>query len=395
MKIASYNVGGLQSFSARFGSFEGMLDSFKADIICFQKIKITREKLQASMVKLENYYGFFQFSESQLCSSGVATFCKKSSTPYLVTQGFLGSNYSELDNEGRCLVTDHGDFVLFNVYFPTSGAPQRIAFKMWFCYLVQEMLESQNKKVILAGSLGFPHLRLDHWSPSENFEDHRARQWLSIFFQTGNFCDAFRVLYPYKKKYTHFQNYQSKLSRTGTRIDYFILSTKAANQLLKNFHTLDCNTLRNPIKLTLMHKQTQVPLKLPPECSVFYPEFQSITMLPKKRPTPKPHKLPLKGELMCLHGEQPIVKQVTKPGKNKDRPFYSCRRPPGNSKDIDSNCNFFKWADSQVPKCYHKSKARVKKVQKEGRNQSKWFFKCSQKPPCDFFEWASEINKYI
>mgnify|MGYP006940053961 CR=1 FL=1 len=30
----------------------------------------------------------------------------------------------DLDSEGRCVVTDHGDFVLFNTYFPNYGGSE-------------------------------------------------------------------------------------------------------------------------------------------------------------------------------------------------------------------------------------------------------------------------------
>jgi AP endonuclease 2 len=43
-----------------------------------------------------------------------------------------------LDSEGRCVVTDHGAFVLFNVYCPnTGGSDDRFAFKLSFNRLLQ------------------------------------------------------------------------------------------------------------------------------------------------------------------------------------------------------------------------------------------------------------------
>ena len=37
---------------------------------------------------------------------------------------------AELDGEGRCLLTDHGNFVIFNVYVPNSQGGPRLPFKM-------------------------------------------------------------------------------------------------------------------------------------------------------------------------------------------------------------------------------------------------------------------------
>ena len=150
----TFNVGGLQSYSAKFQSFDAMLDSFKSDIICFQKTKLTRDKLQLKMTNLANYHAFYNFAESKITNGGVATFCKKSTaTPIDARIGFYGEDYKGLDLEGRCLVTDHNDFVLVNAYFPTNGGKERIVFKMWFLYVIQEQLEkfqSLGKNVILA-----------------------------------------------------------------------------------------------------------------------------------------------------------------------------------------------------------------------------------------------------
>ena len=39
-----------------------------------------------------------------------------------------------IDSQGRCVITDHGAFVLFNIYGPavTSELSERFAFKMRF-----------------------------------------------------------------------------------------------------------------------------------------------------------------------------------------------------------------------------------------------------------------------
>ena len=41
-----------------------------------------------------------------------------------------------MDAEGRCVITDHGAFVLFNIYGPAisggDGAEERFAFKLAF-----------------------------------------------------------------------------------------------------------------------------------------------------------------------------------------------------------------------------------------------------------------------
>ncbi len=50
-----------------------------------------------------------------------------------------------VDNQGRCVITDHGAFVLFNVYGPavTNELNERFAFKMRF-YQVRQLLSKRN-----------------------------------------------------------------------------------------------------------------------------------------------------------------------------------------------------------------------------------------------------------
>lgn len=61
--------------------------------------------------------------------NGVATFARAGLT-LRANRAVLG--VEELDAEGRCIMTDHGGFVLFNVYVPNSSGGKRITFKLAF-----------------------------------------------------------------------------------------------------------------------------------------------------------------------------------------------------------------------------------------------------------------------
>ena len=71
----------------------------------------------------------------------------------------------ELDCEGRCLRTDHGEFVLFNVYAPTSGPEcEHMAFKMRFFRALRRAMRAQRaagRPVVLAGDLNLTWRRED------------------------------------------------------------------------------------------------------------------------------------------------------------------------------------------------------------------------------------------
>lgn len=110
---------------------------------------------------------YFSFSKSKKGYSGVVTYVRQRETnqsrpgiPVLAaeegvtgillhskskktnsTEGTIGGldgldefdpcTKKELDSEGRCVVTDHGSFVLFNVYFPNAALDSpRMEFKL-------------------------------------------------------------------------------------------------------------------------------------------------------------------------------------------------------------------------------------------------------------------------
>ena len=57
-----------------------------------------------------------------------------------------------IDNQGRCVITDHGAFVLFNVYGPavTSELNERFAFKMRFYQVRHSSSQANTTSGVLA-----------------------------------------------------------------------------------------------------------------------------------------------------------------------------------------------------------------------------------------------------
>jgi exonuclease III len=86
--------------------------------------------------------------------NGVATFARSG---LLLSADADPLGDPELDCEGRCLATDHGAFVLFNVYIPTSGEGYaNIPFKMRFLRALRAAMAAKRaagRAVILAGDL--------------------------------------------------------------------------------------------------------------------------------------------------------------------------------------------------------------------------------------------------
>lgn len=59
MKIVSYNVNGLRQRITQFGSLRNLLNSFDADILCFQETKLSRQDVTADLVMVDGYESFF------------------------------------------------------------------------------------------------------------------------------------------------------------------------------------------------------------------------------------------------------------------------------------------------------------------------------------------------
>ena len=125
MTILSWNVNGLRAVAKK--GFIEWLGETGPDILCLQEIKVQTDQLDESLLHPLGYYGHFNSAEKK-GYSGVATYTKEK--PIAVKSGF---GISKFDSEGRVLMTDHGDFLLFNVYFPNGKMRQeRLDYKMEF-----------------------------------------------------------------------------------------------------------------------------------------------------------------------------------------------------------------------------------------------------------------------
>ncbi|KAF3440299.1 hypothetical protein FNV43_RR18583 [Rhamnella rubrinervis] len=267
MKIVTYNVNGLRPRISQYGSLLKLLDSFDADIICFQETKLRRQELTADLVMADGYESFF--SCTRTCEkgrsgySGVATFCRVKSAfsstevslPLAAEQGFtgvLGNSQSarggtpaiapsleefardellKIDGEGRCVVTDHGHFVLFNVYGPRAQSDdmERIEFKLKFYKILQKRWESllcQGRRIFVVGDLNIAPTSLDRCDAEPDFENNEFRRWFrSLLMEYGGpFFDVFRAKHPDKREaYTCWpQNTGAEEFNYGSRIDHIL-----------------------------------------------------------------------------------------------------------------------------------------------------------------------------
>eukprot|EP00884_Botryococcus_braunii_P005410 jgi/Botrbrau1/14870/Bobra.0298s0004.1 len=271
MRILSWNVGlyGLRSTKRKLGGLSKLLLSCNADIICFQETKLLRGDLNHDVAVVDGWHSFFSFSSGKVGYSGTATFCTDRALPLAAEEGLTGTigkgsdgcgclaavggppsggypellarwsreELQEVDAEGRCVITDHGAFVLFNLYAPaiTSDDPiameERFKYKMRFLEVLQvrvEAMRAAGRRVVLMGDFNISPAPIDSCDSGREsqFLARPDRVLLRGWMQAGGgpFVDVFRVFHPGRTQaYTCWSQVTSaRVNNYGTRIDLIL-----------------------------------------------------------------------------------------------------------------------------------------------------------------------------
>ena len=235
MKILSWNVNGIRAMEGK-GFFE-WLQKESPDILCLQETKAHPEQLIEKFIKPSGFYSYWSSAEKK-GYSGVCLYSKIQ--PKSVVEG-LG--IKEFDSEGRTLIADYGNFILFNIYYPNGGeGNKRVPFKMKFydAFLVKvEKLRKKGRKIIITGDLNTAHTEIDLARPKENEKNTgflpQEREWVDKFIKYG-YVDTFRHFTKDGGHYTWWDYYTAARARdVGWRIDYFFITENLLPKLKKAF----------------------------------------------------------------------------------------------------------------------------------------------------------------
>ena len=235
MYILGWNVNGIRAIEKK-GFFEWMAKE-SPDILCLQETKAHPEQLTDKILKPNGYHSYWAWAEKK-GYSGVAIYSKKE--PKSVT---VGLGIEEFDSEGRTLIADYGDFVLFNIYYPNGGAGnKRVPFKMKFydAFLKKvEQLRKAGKKIIITGDVNTAHMEIDLARPKQNEKNTgflpEEREWVSKFIKCG-YVDTFRHFTKEPGHYTWWDYKTAARGRDiGWRIDYFFVSDNVLPNLKRAF----------------------------------------------------------------------------------------------------------------------------------------------------------------
>ena len=230
MKFISWNVNGLRAVLKK--DFQAIFKQLDSDFFCLQETK-----LQAKQIELNfpGYQAYWNYADRK-GYSGTVIFAK--SPAMKVTNGI---GIDEFDHEGRVITLEYEQFYLVDCYTPNSQQKlKRLDFRLKWELAFQTYLHKldQTKPVILCGDLNVAHQKIDlkNWKTNRHnagFSD-QERQAMTSLLDKG-FIDSFRFLHPETTGIYSWWSYRfhARENNAGWRIDYFIVSDRLKNRILK------------------------------------------------------------------------------------------------------------------------------------------------------------------
>ena len=238
LHLYSWNVNGLRACTKK--GFLDWLGRTRPDIAALQEVRALPEQLPPEVREPEGYHAYWN-PAGKKGYSGVGLLCREE--PLSVEPDGLGD--PELDAEGRMLVSDHGPFLLYNIYFPNGGRDlSRVPFKLRFSEAVLEHAErrrAEGRAVIICGDVNTAHREIDLARPKENEKNTgflpEERAWVSRVLDHG-WVDIFRLRHPDATgEYTWWSNWGRARERNiGWRIDYFLITPELVDRVVDVRH---------------------------------------------------------------------------------------------------------------------------------------------------------------
>jgi exodeoxyribonuclease-3 len=239
MKIISWNVNGIRACYKK--NLMDFLAHEKPDIFCVQETKAHIDQVELGTRTLMRNHSYWS-SAVRKGYSGVATFVN--TEPARVE---MGIGIPEYDSEGRIVITDHGAFDLYNIYFPNGGSGEvRHLFKQQFLKDLNVHLKAKlatGRQVIVVGDYNVAHEAIDVYDPvglsKESGFLPEERVWMDSFLDLG-FIDTFRYFKPRDaKRFSWWDNRTlARIPNRGWRIDYICIS-KGLEKYLSSADILD------------------------------------------------------------------------------------------------------------------------------------------------------------
>ena len=271
MRIISWNIDSLNaaltSDSARALLSREVLNTiveYDADIIAIQETKLPRtgpskKHLEIIAENLTDYEMVYRLSEEPARKSYAGTmFLYKNTLAPTVTFPEIGAP-DTMDSEGRMITLEFEDCYVTQVYTPNAGSKLvRLPERQLWDEKYRDYLKSldQEKVVIATGDFNVAHREIDLANPDRNhlsagFTDEEREGFTKLLDE--GFTDTFRYLHgDVEGEYTWWNQRAktSKVNNSGWRIDYFLISNRAADKVKQSI-MIDSGTRQDHTPLLL------------------------------------------------------------------------------------------------------------------------------------------------
>lgn len=255
MKFISWNIDSLNaaltSDSARALLSRNVLNTIiehKPEIIAIQETKLaskgpTKKHLDILEDKFPDYEIVWNSSVEPARKGYAGTmFLYKNNLTPSVSYPQIGAP-STMDVEGRIITLEFDDFYLTQVYTPNAGdGLKRLEERQIWDMKYADYLEKLDKKkpVIATGDFNVAHKEIDLAHPNNNrnspgFTDEERQGFTNLLAK--GFIDTFRYIHgDITDVYTWWGQRvkTSKINNSGWRIDYWLVSDRLADKVLKS-----------------------------------------------------------------------------------------------------------------------------------------------------------------
>ena len=218
------------------------IESTRPDILCLQETKISVSRAEED-IGLEGIFDCSYHSYAKKPGySGVSTFVKSKKTFNKQIAHDI-SKHEVFVSEGRVLITDHNEFLLYNIYFPSgTTGDARQSIKYTFLNEVLNHLDKlsarDRQRLVICGDFNICHRDIDIHHPREAEKRKLSgflpeeRAWMDEFASRG-YIDTFRALYPEEAHKYSWWTYRAgaRSKNLGWRIDYIFIAKKLLPKL--------------------------------------------------------------------------------------------------------------------------------------------------------------------
>ncbi len=255
MKLISWNIDSLNaaltSDSTRAVLTRQVIDTLlemDADVIALQETKLPVKGLSSKHIEvLEESFKDFSYvirTSQEPARKGYAGTMFLYKNKYVPIASFPKIQAPDtMDFEGRIITLDFGDFYLTQVYTPNAGdglkrLEERQVWDQKYAEYLQKL--DQEKPVIATGDYNVAHKEIDLANPKGNHRSpgftQEERDGFTRLLEKG-FTDTFRYIHgDIEGVYTWWGQRvkTSKINNAGWRIDYWLVSDRLADKVLKS-----------------------------------------------------------------------------------------------------------------------------------------------------------------